>query len=409
MHLAAQPKQRIKTCISIEDADYNTDIETGDAHLTEAVDFAMEKLKEISQEINSSTGSSQDDAQEQTSASGTTNNVELQEDDQSGDIKNDNISDDSSVDGYQSDYYRDIETEDEPEPFQKSTESPLLDFTHIQNLGIPIEGSAANRTTAAMPPPELPELPSFDIDPCYRVPDITDSMFAMVTCTLKEIGIQDPEQLCTGWTSHKFRAVANFSEACIKHNLPWRLGSQQFNVFFEALDKKYYCLASLHRNWKTIKQIAKHEQYRIPPEHDLKFEFLAGKSRQLKDARLAVNMLLLRQLLAAAMKVFARYNYLLVSTIFICAYSFLMWVGEYMEEENRKRGLFYKSHNVLQWAIRVWEETLGIAFQSDKTFRFAHAIKHRSIHWHKLPPGCKETITQYKAECPEGAKFFFLY
>ena len=154
----------------------------------------------------------------------------------------------------------------------------------------------------------------------------------------------------------------------ISQCLIWHHNNQRLlpSIFAPKLEKVHYFI-----------------DYSIDIKHELHFDFLASKCNQLKDAQPPVNMILLRQLLAAAMTLFARYYVLLVQAIFICAYSFSMRVGEYTENDTHHRGTLYKSHNILPGRIKVGEDALGIVFQSYKTFCFAQAFKHRAIQWLK--------------------------
>ena len=315
---------------------------------------------------------------------------------------------DSTEHGAESDYYKDIDSEDEPEKQPVADEQPLLDFTSILNK--PQHSSKAvqpsTSTGGNIEKPSTAGVRRFKVDPTYKAPDINSELLQIVLTVLTTLGIAKPDIFVTGWPSHRFRAVANFKEACSSFKIPLVLGQEQISAFLEHLQDKNYVLATLQKNWATIKVLAEELKVEITHEMKIHYNYVMDHCKQITEGRLPVTTLLLTQLITAADEVLSGYNALLAKSMFICAFAFSMRVGEYTCNPGKKRGTFYREHNVLANSIKIATDRLTITFQSDKTFRTARSFKHRDLEWSKLPQGSKEILEQYVQSRPDAKHFF---
>ena len=63
-------------------------------------------------------------------------------------------------------------------------------------------------------------------------------------------------------------------------------------------------------------------------------------------------------------------------------------------------------YNIPAKAIRTSDISLSVAFHSDKTSRFARAIKHWMVCWGRLPPDSWNIVEKYIHQWPDGDHFF---
>ena len=147
--------------------------------------------------------------------------------------------------------------------------------------------------------------------------------------------------------------MANFKEACTAFKLPLVLGQEQISAFLEHLQDKNYVLATLQKNWATIKILADELKVEITHEMKIHYNYVMDHCKQITEGRLPVTTLLLTQLITAADQVLSGYNALLAKSMFICAFAFSMRVGEYTCNPGKKRGTFYREHNILANSIKI--------------------------------------------------------
>ena len=89
--------------------------------------------------------------------------------------------------------------------------------------------------------------------------------------TLNAIGIKDPEEFATEWSSHHFYSIANFWEACQEYNQDYHLGNNQIVAYLNLLNDKFYSITTLQSNWSTLKLIAKDVGFKINKRHESYF------------------------------------------------------------------------------------------------------------------------------------------
>ena len=250
----------------------------------------------------------------------------------------------------------------------KSAESPLLDFQSILKNKVQQQPKTSTSTAKQQQVSNSKSLPKFYVDLKYKAPDINNDLLQLVVMALAALRIANLTLFVTGWTRHKFWAIANFKEACKDYDLPFRLGKEQIAAFLEYLKIKNYGLATIQKNWATFKIVAEHLKFNITHEILIHFDYVADQCKQLIDGWLPVTKILLQQLIQAADKVLQGYNVLLAQTTFICPYAFSMRVGEYTLDPSKKRATYYRDHNLLANGIRIADEHISISFQSDKAY-----------------------------------------
>ena len=92
---------------------------------------------------------------------------------------------------------------------------------------------------------------------------------------------------------------------------------------------------------------------------------------------------------------------MLARALFICTWAFSMRICEFTHTGKKDPG-----HNIRAKAIRTSNVGLSVAFHSDKTSRFARAIKHRTVRWGRLPHDSRKIVEQYIKHRPDGNHFF---
>ena len=129
-------------------------------------------------------------------------------------------------------------------------------------------------------------------------------------------------------------------------------------------------------------------------------------AKELKDDRLPVSKHLLEQLCNAADLFLTSFTKVLAKSLFLCTWGFTMRISEY-SKTTQKGAKGAVSHNVQSNSIRTSDIGLSIAFHSDKTFKFSHSIKHRTVTWGKLLTNARSVIEEYISLRPQGAHTFF--
>ena len=200
------------------------------------------------------------------------------------------------------------------------------------------------------------------------------------------------------WNVGKFRAIENFTAACIEFNLPFEIDSPQISTFIDRLDECFYAPSTLDCQWGTLRQVAKELNFEINHEHLMHYKAVKADCREVTDCRIPVSRELLIEMCNAALEIFTGYTACLARALFICAWAFSMRISEYSSVSLWKKPTDKedKSHNIRYYAIRVSSHGLSVRFISDKTAKAGDPIKHRTISWKLLPDFAKGVMKCYE-------------
>ena len=177
---------------------------------------------------------------------------------------------------------------------------------------------------------------------------------AIQVCTiLNEIGILNIIAFVSDWNASRFRAIENFTAACIEFNLPFKLDSPQISAFIDRLDQCYYTPSTLDSQWGILKCVAQELQFDIEHENYIHFKAVKANCREVSDCRIPVSTELLVEMCNAAMDIFTGYTACLARALFICAWAFSMRISEYSSVAVWKKPTDKtdKMHNIRYYAI----------------------------------------------------------
>ena len=222
---------------------------------------------------------------------------------------------------------------------------------------------------------------------------------AVRVCTiLNELGVKNVIPFVSDWNAGKFRAIENFTAACIEFNLPFELDSLQISAFIDRLDECFYAPSTLDCQWGTLRQVAKELNFEINHEHFMHYKAVKADCHEVTDCRIPVSRELLIEMCNAAMEIFTGYTTCLARSLLICAWAFSMRISEYSLVSLWKKPTDKedKSHNIRYYAIRVSSRGLSVQFISDKTAKAGDPIKHRTISWKRLPDFAKGVMKCYE-------------
>ena len=145
---------------------------------------------------------------------------------------------------------------------------------------------------------------------------------AVRVCTiLNELGIENVIPFVSDWNMGKFRAIENFTVACIEFSLPFELDSPQISI----------------------------------DRHFMHYKAVKADCGEVTDCRIPVSRELLIEMCNAAMEIFTGYTACLARALFICAWAFSMRISEYSSVSLWKKPTDKedKSHNIRYYAIRM--------------------------------------------------------